>query len=117
VTRFDLADPEYLPVQYLDRAGNNTVSVSAILDAGYCATLTLPWAGLAIDPELWRDCLNTPFDTTNLTAFRGGYSWQSENLLLFGDRPKRTFNISSFDLTSGISTRLVENGRFPDAGQ
>jgi hypothetical protein len=44
-------------------------------------------------------------------------SWQSEYVLLFGDRPKRTFNISSFDLTSGVSTKLVESGRFPDTGQ
>ena len=76
--------------------------------------LTSSFAGLAIDPELWRDCANTPFDTTNLTGDR--HSWQSSDLLLYQDRPKRASNVARFKLSTEESTTLVENGGVPDSG-
>lgn len=111
---------EYIATNYLDHSGNNTVQAHAILNADLCVASYLPYSSgeVELGPELWRllssMCL-TSFSTSNQTG--RGDTWQSPDLLLYSGFEKRTYSIFRLDVNTGVSTKLIDNGRFADTGQ
>ena len=114
----ELPSPEYIAMNYLDRSGNQTQVIGAIMDADLCAAYYAPHADgddPAATSDLWKGCLGTStFVAGNLHG--GGDSWQSPDTLLKSTLGKRHYDIYRHDVTDGTEQLLIENARGADTG-
>ena len=104
-------------MNYLDRSGNQTQVIGAIMDADLCAAYYVPHAAgdNPATSDLWQGCLGTStFVAGNLHG--GGDSWQSPDTLLKSTLGKRHYDIYRHDVTDGTEQLLIENARGADTG-
>lgn len=110
---------DFSTLSYLDRTGQNTVGVKAILNADLCVALYLPsmFGDLDERSDLWRDCIDSNF----ICGYAGRHAaWQSpEALLVIRSIPKGRRDLYRIYVTDGMAgteVLLIENVEGADTG-
>jgi len=104
-------------------------SPPGILDVNACVSLFATLSIEDLQPDLWLDCLEDRDPVTNSLFDVGGAgmgSWQSsheilhergENVTLRNKRERRQLiSIYRTNIYDGVSTKLIEDARYPDTG-